>query len=91
MRNSIIKKPAVFYIAGFVCANCCTILKQVSLAYLCCRCFIIAGILQFIKIAPYLLSTFFALVTDLYSKKIMGYKLDNNMKVGMVKDALKWL
>jgi putative transposase len=31
---------------------------------------------------------YLALVTDLYSKKIMGYKLDNNMKVGMVKDAL---
>lgn len=29
-----------------------------------------------------------ALVTDLYSKKVMGYKLDDNMKVGMVKDAL---
>ena len=32
---------------------------------------------------------YLALVTDLYSKKIMGYKLDNNMKVGLVKDALK--
>ena len=32
---------------------------------------------------------YLALVTDLYSKKIMGYKLDNNMKVGMVKEALK--
>ncbi len=31
---------------------------------------------------------YLALVTDLYSKKIMGYKLDDNMKVGMVKDAL---
>ena len=31
---------------------------------------------------------YLALVTDLYSKKIMGYKLDNNMKVGIVKDAL---
>jgi putative transposase len=32
---------------------------------------------------------YLALVTDLYSKKIMGYRLDSNMKVGMVKDALK--
>jgi transposase InsO family protein len=32
---------------------------------------------------------YLALVTDLYSKKIMGYKLDDNMKVSMVKDALK--
>lgn len=32
---------------------------------------------------------YLALVTDLYSKKIMGYKLDDNMKVGMVKEALK--
>jgi len=32
---------------------------------------------------------YLALVTDLYSKKIMGYSLDNNMKVGMVKEALK--
>ncbi len=31
---------------------------------------------------------YLALVTDFYSKKIMGYKLDDNMKVGMVKDAL---
>lgn len=29
-----------------------------------------------------------ALVTDLYSKKVMGYKLDDNMKTGLVKDAL---
>ena len=32
---------------------------------------------------------YLALVTDLYSKKIMGYKLDDNMKVGLVKEALK--
>ena len=31
---------------------------------------------------------YLALVTDLYSKKIMGYKLDDNMNVGMVKEAL---
>lgn len=31
---------------------------------------------------------YLALVTDLYSKKVMGYKLDDNMKVGLVKDAL---
>ena len=31
---------------------------------------------------------YLALVTDLYSKKIMGYKLDANMKVGLVKEAL---
>jgi putative transposase len=31
---------------------------------------------------------YLALVTDLYSKKVMGYKLDDNMKTGMVKDAL---
>jgi putative transposase len=29
-----------------------------------------------------------ALVTDLYSKKVMGYKLDDNMKTALVKDAL---
>ena len=29
-----------------------------------------------------------ALVTDLYSKKIMGYKLDDNMKTSLVKEAL---
>ena len=29
-----------------------------------------------------------ALVTDLYSKKVMGYKLDDNMKTTLVKDAL---
>ena len=32
---------------------------------------------------------YLALVTDLYSKRIMGYKLDDNMKVGMVKEALR--
>jgi putative transposase len=32
---------------------------------------------------------YLALVTDLYSKKIMGCKLDDNMKVGLVKDALE--
>ena len=32
---------------------------------------------------------YMALVTDLYSKKIMGYKLDDNMKTTLVKDALK--
>ncbi len=32
---------------------------------------------------------YLALVTDLYSKKIMGYSLEDNMKVGMVKDALR--
>mgnify|MGYP003575788129 CR=1 FL=1 len=32
---------------------------------------------------------YLALVTDLYSKKVMGYKLDDNMRVSMVKDALK--
>jgi transposase InsO family protein len=31
---------------------------------------------------------YLALVTDLYSKKIMGYRLDTNMKVDMVKQAL---
>lgn len=32
---------------------------------------------------------YLALVTDLYSKKIMGYKMDDNMKTGLVKDALE--
>ncbi len=31
---------------------------------------------------------YLALVTDVYSKKIMFYKLDDNMKAGLVKDAL---
>jgi transposase InsO family protein len=31
---------------------------------------------------------YLALVTDLYSRKIMGWSLENNMKVSMVKDAL---
>lgn len=31
---------------------------------------------------------YLALVTDLYSKKIMGYKIDDNMRVGLVKEAL---
>lgn len=32
---------------------------------------------------------YLALVTDPYSKKIMGWKLDNNMKVSLVKEALE--
>lgn len=32
---------------------------------------------------------YLALVTDLYSKKIMGYSLADNIKVPMVKEALK--
>jgi putative transposase len=32
---------------------------------------------------------YLALVTDLYSKKIMGYKLDDNMRTSLVKDALQ--
>lgn len=32
---------------------------------------------------------YLALATDPYSKKIMGYHLDNNMKVDLVKNALK--
>ena len=32
---------------------------------------------------------YLALVTDLYTKKVMGYKLDDNMKTGLVKDALQ--
>lgn len=31
---------------------------------------------------------YLALVTDLYSKKIMGYRLDSHMKASLVKDAL---
>lgn len=31
---------------------------------------------------------YLALVTDLYTKKLMGYKLDDNMKASMVKEAL---
>ena len=33
--------------------------------------------------------SYLALVTDLYSKKIMGYKLDDSMKTSLVKDALQ--
>lgn len=32
---------------------------------------------------------YLALVTDTYSKKVMGYKIDTNMKVQLVKDALQ--
>lgn len=32
---------------------------------------------------------YLALVTDIYSKKIMGFKLDTNMKATLVKDALQ--
>jgi len=34
-------------------------------------------------------SAYLALVTDAYSKKIMGYSLENNMRVEMVKSALQ--
>ncbi|MDO6739523.1 DDE-type integrase/transposase/recombinase, partial [Wenyingzhuangia sp. 2_MG-2023] len=32
---------------------------------------------------------YLALVTDAYSKQIMGYKIDNNMKTGLCLNALK--
>ncbi|MFP5041018.1 IS3 family transposase [Parasediminibacterium sp. JCM 36343] len=32
---------------------------------------------------------YLALVTDLYSKKVMGFCLDDNMRVGLVKEALE--
>jgi len=32
---------------------------------------------------------YLALVTDAYSKKVMGYKIDTNMRVELVKDALQ--
>lgn len=32
---------------------------------------------------------YLALVTDIYSKKIMGYKLDTNMRATLVRDALQ--
>ncbi len=32
---------------------------------------------------------YLALVTDAYSKKVMGYKIDTNMKVQLVKEALQ--
>jgi putative transposase len=32
---------------------------------------------------------YLAIVTDLYSKKIMGFCIDDNMRVGLVKDALE--
>lgn len=32
---------------------------------------------------------YLALVTDLYSKKVMGYKLDDNMKTTLVKESLQ--
>lgn len=32
---------------------------------------------------------YLALVTDAYSKKIMGYKLDNNMRTSLCVEALK--
>ena len=43
--------------------------------------------ITYIKVASN--HAYLALVTDAYSKKIMGYSLESNMKVEMVKDALK--
>lgn len=43
--------------------------------------------ITYIKVASN--HAYLALVTDAYSKKIMGYSLEGNMKVEMVKDALK--
>jgi transposase InsO family protein len=43
--------------------------------------------ITYIKTAPG--HAYLALVTDAYSKKIMGYSLQNNMKVEMVKSALQ--
>jgi transposase InsO family protein len=43
--------------------------------------------ITYIKLA--LQHAYLALVTDAYSKKIMGFKIDTNMRVQLVKDALQ--
>jgi transposase InsO family protein len=43
--------------------------------------------ITYIKLASQ--HAYLALVTDAYSKKVMGYKIDTNMKVKLVKDALE--
>ncbi|WP_458008648.1 IS3 family transposase [Flavobacterium sp. PL002] len=43
--------------------------------------------ITYIKLASQ--HAYLALVTDVYSKKIMGYKIDTNMKVQLVKDAMQ--
>ncbi|WP_245745025.1 IS3 family transposase [Flavobacterium frigoris] len=43
--------------------------------------------ITYIKLASQ--HAYLALVTDVYSKKIMGYKIDTNMRVQLVKDALQ--
>lgn len=43
--------------------------------------------ITYIKIASG--HAYLALVTDAYSKKVMGYKINTNMKVQLVKDALQ--
>ena len=43
--------------------------------------------ITYIKLASQ--HAYLALVTDAYSKKIMGFKIDTNMKVQLVKDALQ--
>ena len=43
--------------------------------------------ITYIKLASQ--HAYLALVTDVYSKKIMGYKIDTNMRVQLVKDALE--
>ena len=43
--------------------------------------------ITYIKLASQ--HAYLALVTDAYSKKIMGYKIDTNMKVQLVKEALQ--
>lgn len=42
--------------------------------------------ITYIKLASQ--HAYFALVTDVYSKRIMGYKINTNMRVELVKDAL---
>ncbi|SHM80748.1 Transposase InsO and inactivated derivatives [Flavobacterium xanthum] len=43
--------------------------------------------ITYIKLASQ--HAYLALVTDVYSKKIMGYKIDTNMRVKLVKEALE--
>ena len=43
--------------------------------------------ITYIKLASQ--HAYLALVTDAYSKKVMGFKIDTNMKVQLVKDALQ--
>lgn len=89
MRNYglLIKKSKIYHITtdsnhGFYKSEDLTVNLEITHAEQ-----VFVSDITYIKLASQ--HAYLALVTDAYSKKIMGFKIDTNMKVQLVKDALQ--